>query len=363
MSRIGRPVRGPRRVVVRVLLPLGVGAAVPLEAQSVRGRVLEEGTDLPVGGAFLEILAADSSRADATLTAPGGEFVLRTGGTGAYRLRLQRIGYGTWTSDAFDVEAGTSPSREVRVPVRPVRLTELRVDAESPCTVRPGAEAATARLWEEVRKALVQTAWAEEEELFRFTVQRWERRLDRELGETEEERTWRKPVRAAQPFVSLPAAELSEKGYVQQQEPEDARGAYVEFYAPDAAVLLSEQFLGTHCFSVRPGPYDRVDEVGLAFEPVPGRSLPEIEGVLWVDRRTAALDRLEFRYVNLPLPRSVETDPLGGEVRFRRLPDGGWIVSEWRLRMPILDRRHRRLLLVGVEEAGGRVVEVAPAPE
>lgn len=104
--------------------------------------------------------------------------------------------------------------------------------------------------------------------------------------------------------------------------------------------------------------------LGLAFEPVSRRTLPEIEGVLWLDRGTAHLQVLEFRYRNLPWP--VESRHLGGRVQFERLPAGLWVVSHWRLRMPELvfygrSRGWMRLGGVGVralKETGGYLIQL-----
>jgi len=136
-------------------------------------------------------------------------------------------------------------------------------------------------------------------------------------------------------------------------------------YAPDAAVVLSESFADQHCFAVRQGRGDREGLIGLGFEPAPGRDLPDIEGVLWLDMETAELRDLEFRYKRLPLP--VWDDDIGGDVEFERLPSGAWIVSRWSIRSPIvefydplhpLDDRYR---LAAIREDGGAVIEIRTA--
>jgi len=112
--------------------------------------------------------------------------------------------------------------------------------------------------------------------------------------------------------------------------------------------------------------------VGLAFEPVRGRNVPEVTGVLWMDRATAELRRVEYRYVNGP-PESNEPE-VGGTVEFERLQDGPWIVRRWVIRMPVAERvlsrgvnfdgrsavRSEQLRLVAVHEAGGEVASASP---
>ncbi|MGH7553400.1 MAG: carboxypeptidase regulatory-like domain-containing protein, partial [Longimicrobiales bacterium] len=84
-----------------------------------------------------------------------------------------------------------------------------------------------------------------------------------------------------------------------------------------------------------------------------------------LDQSTAELRTLEFRYVNLP--RDLNELGYGGDVQFRRLPAGGWIVSKWVIRMPVAARGgftvgntfHERRNVVRVSEQGGEVVRIA----
>lgn len=62
------------------------------------------------------------------------------------------------------------------------------------------------------------------------------------------------------------------------------------FYAPDAEVLLSDAFLDSHCFSLREATVQGEARLGLTFEPVPGRTIPEVRGVLWWTPKTLDFD-------------------------------------------------------------------------
>ncbi|NIP58923.1 MAG: hypothetical protein GWM92_11430, partial [Gemmatimonadetes bacterium] len=137
---------------------------------------------------------------------------------------------------------------------------------------------------------------------------------------------------------------------------------------PDARALLSAEFLRSHCFRIVEGEDDEPSLVGLGFEPVEGREVPDIRGTLWVDRQTAELRRLDFEYTGLAGARNAEE--VGGRVEFRHLPTGAWIVSRWRIRMPILasDRAWWREagsksmeVLAGIREVGGEVLEMETA--
>jgi hypothetical protein len=73
--------------------------------------------------------------------------------------------------------------------------------------------------------------------------------------------------------------------------------------------------------------------VGLAFEPVGGGDVPDVEGVLWMDAATAELRTLEYKYVRYA---PAEGAGVGGKLEFRRLPNGGWIIPRWRILMPVV---------------------------
>ncbi|MDE2783796.1 MAG: carboxypeptidase regulatory-like domain-containing protein, partial [Gemmatimonadota bacterium] len=128
----------------------------------------------------------------------------------------------------------------------------------------------------------------------------------------------------------------------------EKRASACEMDTPDADVLLSDHFLDTHCFRLGAADEDRPGMIGLEFEPVPGRNLPEIAGTLWVHPETAHLERLDYRYRNLNLPDAlVGADP-GGTVQFQGLPNGTWIVDSWRIRMPVA--------ATGMTQLQGRIV-------
>jgi hypothetical protein len=102
-------------------------------------------------------------------------------------------------------------------------------------------------------------------------------------------------------------------------------------------------------------------KIGIEFEPVQGRTIGEIKGVLWVDQSTAELRELIFRYVNAGL---MERFRAGGFARFRRLPSGAWIVDDWALRAPVLEKSagaFSDFKVTGfVEDGGGMTMRPKP---
>src|SRR6185503_11561060 len=158
-------------------------------------------------------------------------------------------------------------------------------------------------------------------------------------------------------FRSIPAAELSANGYVVSEH------GFYTYYAPDAEVLLSDEFAARHCFRVVTRVADGDTLVGLAFEPTRGSRGTDIEGARWMDARTSELRHVSYVYRGLVQTR--DRPEFGGVVHFLRLEGGGWIVDDWVLRMPfiavdaenppVMRRRQATGRLAGVQEVGGTV--------
>ena len=323
------------------LIPL-LAALLPLRAaaQPVIGAVVEEGTDTPVAGAMVILFDSAGTQVDRVLSNATGKFLLQASDPGSHYITVERIGYANWTTGFF--EPGTGELMTIQVPVEAIPLEGLDVSSGRQCEVRPEEGRATARVWEEVRKALTAEEYTRQASLYRYTLIRFERTLDRDAKEIlHEDTTITENLPAA--FQSLPVEYLASEGFVQA---EDSTTVY---YAPDAGALISDAFLDTHCFGLREGEEGRI---GLIFRPAEGREVPDIGGVLWVNAETSELERMEFVYLNLI--RSRELGEPGGEVAFTRLPDGAWIVRDWRIRMPHLaPARGGRIWRSAYREEGG----------
>ncbi|HVG46397.1 MAG TPA: carboxypeptidase regulatory-like domain-containing protein [Longimicrobium sp.] len=339
-------------------LAAALAAAGPARAQVVHGALVDT-AGRPVEQVLVALVGPGGRQVGGALTSASGEFRIRAPGAGRYSLRAERVGYASVVTPAFELKDGETREQRMVASGRAVALQGVVVTPRNRrCAVRPGAGMATATLWEEARKALAAAEFASRAGLFWYDVVRWERDMAPGGGAvTRDLRQTRSGV-SALPFVSIPPAELSREGFIRTVE-----GDSVVYAAPDAAVLLSDEFLSDHCFRVTAGSDPSL--VGLEFEPTAGRVVPDVHGVLWLDRASAELRRVEYRYVNGP-PESAAPD-VGGFVEFERLRGGPWIVRRWAIRMPVAEMVTRGLTVdgsrpvsralnvVAVHEAGGEV--------
>jgi hypothetical protein len=333
------------RCCVAVLLVLFT--CLPMRAQTVSGRFVEaDGT--PVPSARVVLQDEGGRVVHAVLTDAGGHFALRAPSAGRYVLRGERIGYAPSVSGPLSLAEGEEASHRLVAASGRVLLDAVVVSGRSRCAAGPGASAETATVWGEVRKTL-DVVRAARPELSAFAVELVEREVERPSGAVRLEYRRRVEGRAHQPFVPVDPERLATVGFVERA------GDDMLYAAPDADVLLSDRFLQQHCFRLRTEDAPAPGLIGLAFEPVRGRRVPDVRGVLWVDRASAELRLLEYEYTRAPMrgPRGVP----GGRMVFRRLADGRWITSAWVIRMPVQMGDE----FFAIHEAGGFVV--APGTE
>lgn len=338
-------------------------ATTSLSAQQVRGVVLLPDSS---GVAPSVIVTASDPRGIVVgrgVTDSRGEFALQLTAPGRVVVRALRVGYRPTELPERDVALADTLSLRIVLNPEAVRLAAITVRRNDPCRARDDTRVRVFEVWEEARKALVlaNTAGVRDGLVAEWT--RYDRQLD-SLGERVLDQTMqltRAP--SERPFRSRPADSLARDGYIV----EDDGG--VTYYAPDAEVLLSESFAGTHCFQLEEGaPGSGL--IGVRFRPIDeARQRRDVEGTLWLDRASAELRFLEFAFTGLP--SVAERGEPGGRVEFRRIADGAWLVTKWYLRMPDLERRLPNrttggrirvvgptIVLKGVKVVGGEVTRV-----
>lgn len=342
-------------MLLRFILLVLLITPASLVAQEIRGELREEESGRPVSGALVVLLDGGGTVRQGSLTDQAGRFRLRAPTVGQFSIRAEHLGYRTVTRALVLLMAESAESLILFTRPEPIELAGLEVVAERRCRVRPGRGLAAHTLWEQAQKALFSAAVLQDQQLIEYEVRTYERDFSLQRGRS---RTLNSSVQTVRgrPFSTASAEDLVEHGFIR------ADGDGLVFYGPDAQVLLSDAFLNDYCWYVQRDRDRRESVVGLAFEPVQ-RASPGIQGVLWLDARTGALQYLEYHYTNVP-GRGPE-DLTGGRIEFARIPEGGWIVQRWWIRTTQVARGaggggqgEHRPFLAGYVEAGGEVKRV-----
>lgn len=349
-----------------VVLALLSSVAPPLAAQELFGTMRRDiggdgSTTRPASGVVIIVERATDSRPVArAITGEAGTWRLRVT-TDSLRVRALRIG-----QEPVDVAELRLADGEVRdlstvLLERPVQLATLQTRSNNRCPVDPRNARRVARLFADARTALVASQLASVDgrprSRFRVMTSEWNAREDRLLGV----RTVEAMADSTNPFRSVPADSLALIGFV-TIEPDRS----TVWRAPDAAVLTDDAFLAEYCLTLVEDDSSGQDRIGVGFRPARNRrDIVQIEGVLWLDRATSRLRRLDFGYVGLNyLMRDAAPR---GHLRFTQLPEGLWLVHEWALRMPVIARRVSLVRdevmsgasLRGITELHAEVLEVA----
>ncbi|MFQ5703664.1 MAG: carboxypeptidase regulatory-like domain-containing protein [Gemmatimonadales bacterium] len=350
------------RLIWSTVAILAIGlAAQPAQAQTIRGTLVDRTTGNPIRGGFVVLIKDSTQELGRALTDLRGEFFLRLEEAGRYRLKSAVIGIRTELSGPIDVGPDEVVDYRFEISATVISLDKIVVTGERTCkTSRPTGLAAST-LWDEAQKALNAVEWTQNQGTLRHRLVQYRRELDpQSLEIREQEFSSEEGVFNGSPFLAATAAELAKKGFIQRT---DKNGYY--YYAPDAGVLLSDEFADLHCFSVTEDVPEEPGLLGLQFEPVAGRKRSDIKGVLWLDQKTAELRFLEYKYNWLPW--DIDDSHIGGRVEFEHLPTGTWIVRRWWIRMP--DVRYRQATiyrgadpyLLSIREIGGWVNRIQTA--
>ena len=311
-----------RALLTALLSSATLLGGVASEAQSVRG-IAADGADQPLRGAVLQLLDSTSRVVARSLTNDHGDFRLSAIAVGTYRIRALRIGYRPWTSEPLRL--GLDDDVVLRLGVMSVRvdLDTVRVMARNACNLARDSSAATFAVWEQMRTALT-AAQITGRARITGAMLTYENVLEPDHLRLLKQTSSVSSHYINQPWRGLAADSLHRVGYVATDE-----HGTTTFSAPSLDVLLSPSFLDDHCFSLR----DEGRLLGVEFAPSPDRAgVPEIHGVLHIDRQSAELKSLEFGYVNVS---RAERERARGAVHFERMRDGTWAIARWSIDMPV----------------------------
>lgn len=366
----------------RVLRVMALAAAVlatgarTAHGQIARGVVTESDGVTPVAGAVVVLLDDKNAVAGTSLADEKGVWQV-TATAGRYRVRVDRVGFQSTMSPAFELKTGLTVSQKLTLRDVVQSIRDVQVSEKARCVVGPDSAAALAAVWEEARKGLTAIALTERSRRLLTTVATYERSYDPSGKRLVDQKTGTDSGLAARPWTVAPPEKLATIGYA------EAKGEYVTFYGPDAGVLLSNEFLSGHCVKLRAAvPNDSLpNRIGIAFVPADAKKkITDIEGTLWLDRTTGDVLSLDFKYTRMP--GGIDHESTGGHMEFRRLPTGAWVIQRWSIRMPQAGTESRTVssvnansnersqrfderlvpILAGIKEVGGEVMKVVIGP-
>lgn len=349
-----------------VLLLLLLVPIPPLHAQGIRGRLLQAGSNTPIVGALVVLQDSAGKRAAQTVSGGEGRYSIRAPAAGRYLLRVLRIGYFPYES-FIELGSVDQLDRTLILGGTPVALPEISVAGKSLCGSRSKGDTLSSALWTQAGTALGIADQTVRQRGLRFVVVRDDRDIDR-VGEATPVDADNPLGASGWPVRSLPADSLLEFGFILNR---DDLWEGPTWLGPDPEFLLSDAFFAGHCFRTVP-PADGLPAawVGLAFEPAVESKLADVRGTLWLDRASGELRRIEYGYTLLP--KWAKGHDAGGTLNLARLDDGGWVVQQWVMRVPIprvvrtadtrtADNRtvwKETATFYGYRESVGRVVEV-----
>lgn len=294
-----------------------VGGTLRLERSGVSAaNVLVVARKIPDGTTVARVLSGQNGRFRVSI------------GRDSIELLALRIGYEPKVLARLQVAEGERRELDAVLPETPLRLSAVQTREAPRCQTRPDEGSVVARLFLQVRTALMTARLREQQG---GVVTQYEVRNTR-TG------TRGQPVGASQlrivsdsalqPFRSVPVDTLMQLGFRTV-----AADGTMSYRAPDADVLTSDQFLANYCLQLAAASDENPAWIGVEFRPARSRTdIVQIRGVAWLDRSSSELRQIDFGYVGLE-PTIARASP-GGMIAYTRLDDDMWFIHEWGIRMP-----------------------------
>lgn len=324
-----------QRVVCVALLALLIAPSAG--AQEVFGALRRADIDAPAQGTLVVAeRVGDGHVVARAVTGAGGTWQLRLT-TETVVIRALRIGFAPHVLDTLRLAAGERRELNAVLPVTTVALPAVRTASDTRCRVRPESASLVASVFHEARTALAASQLISPDGPVRTRVRVTEEvlapREDEPLGADHREYV----TNALRPYRTAPVDSLLEFGFVTRSLEPFGRvkvETAVEYRVPSVDLIVDDRFLTDYCLHLVESSVERSDWIGVGFRPALTRRITQLEGTLWIDRRTSELRRMEFGYAGLR-GSEARLNP-SGWLEFSRLERGLWFVSRWMLRMPAL---------------------------
>jgi hypothetical protein len=337
------------RVLSAALVVLLIGPAA--QAQEVFGVLRRAETDAPSQGTIVVAeRLVDGRVVGRAVTGARGTWLMRVAAEPVV-IRALRIGFAPHVIDTLRLAAGERRELNAVLPETPVALPAVRTASDTRCRVRPESASLVATVFHEARTALAASQLIAPDGPVRSRVRVTEEVLsprDDEIMEVEHREYTTDSLR---PYPTAPVDSLLEYGFVTRRLEPFGRvrvETAVDYRVPSVDLIIDERFLDDYCLHLVDGVDARPDLIGVGFRPARRRRITQLEGTLWIDRRTSELRRMEFGYAGLQ-GSEARLNP-GGWLEFSRLERGLWFVSRWMLRVPALGE--------WIERSGGTTTRV-----
>jgi hypothetical protein len=322
-------------------MPLLVGAQINgVIADTIGGR--------RVPGAVITALDAERKVVKRALADDSGRFSIDNVPS-VRHLRIVKIGY-------RPTERTVSPPASLRIAMErlPNLLEAVRTSDQPRCS-RNATRPAAFGLWEQARAALLGTVIARANNSAMVKRANFSRQMSPRNDEILSQSVYHESSLSLRSFEAVyPAAELFRGGFV-----DPIRPGTMEFYGPDAEVLLDDALVEHYCLELADKKAERPTQVGLRFRPMGRqRGRVDLDGTLWIDTLTRTLTDIEFLYLGLESWAN-RLRP-GGTISFHETsPTTVWI-DQWWIRMTgaEIDRGQRSLphYSPSIREAGAELV-------
>jgi len=315
------------RALVGALAPsLACGVAIVVigahraGGQELRGVVRDSASRRPIAGAVLMLLDSSQKALTRRLSSATGEYRVVLS-PNVRTLRVLRIGFRPRTIDVRRVQASDG-KLDIAMLSLPTMLDPVTVNDQPLCSSRPDRAHAFG-LWEQARSALLSTVVSLETNPVTVRSIRYFRVVGEDRPTILSQLVREDTGTGARAFAaSRTAKEFVDGGF------RSTRAGRVTYHAPDAEVLLDEEFMRGYCFRLAEQNGQRRSRVGLVFEPASRRGgRIDVVGTLWVDSAARHLDEISYRYLGLS-QREEALHP-GGRVVFRTPANGVPFITAW----------------------------------
>lgn len=112
-------------------------ASSDLQAQTIRGRLLDAQNGQPIDLGILTLLTTDGDTVGLTATTPDGRFSLTAPEPGSFLLRASAFGYAEKEEGVFELGGGGRLDIEFRIASRPMELDDILVSTDRPPLSHP----------------------------------------------------------------------------------------------------------------------------------------------------------------------------------------------------------------------------------